>query len=147
MKTIYWVAFVALLLAWGAETGGGTKAPESSAFTQVCEAVEKEYEVVCADLEPPIIVISNIVSMKYYGVYYPGEPYIFINKGYPSRNSATIIHETVHYVLHERSLFKFGRCESEKAARLITERITGDPRDLTWPTRYKCNVSPQRGVH
>jgi hypothetical protein len=71
------------------------------------------------------------------GVYY-GEEYIFIHPKAKNKNK-TIVHETVHYILHKPSSGKYlTRCQGEKLARTVSDRWAGDEYSDAWLIDYKC---------
>jgi len=75
-------------------------------FEYVCRELEIMYpEASCRGLDEPLIIYSNIIGdasgwQWWYGVYYKGEPYIFINpNNLDSKQQEVIRHEMVHYVI------------------------------------------------
>lgn len=112
--------------------------PPPTAKELICKQTEWEG---CLDVDDPIKVISNVVNSAYYGFYYPGEPYIFINK-YLSKSMTwrTEIHETVHYMSHELEREEGDtRCKSEELARVVTAKILNLTYDDSWRDRYACH--------
>ena len=130
-----WIAVALSVVACA--TQYNPKPVEPTAFEQVCTKALQEYGALCKDLEAPIVVYSQVVDdLEYYGFYYPGEPYIFVNP-YGDHVEKTLIHEIVHYVLHELDLV-IERCESEEIAREWASELTDTEVDATWRIRYRC---------
>lgn len=104
-----------------------------------CGYLKVFYGVTCPrDLEPPVVVISNVVSPLYYGFYYKGEKYIFVSttSGVP-KQIETIFHETMHYAA-DWSEAGFNRCMSEEVARRATALRVGKKYDDSWREQYRC---------
>lgn len=102
---------------------------ELSYFEYVCQELTALYpESSCADLAEPIVITSAIIDdaagrwARWYGVYYHGEIYIFVNPdNTPEQTEQTIIHEMVHYVVWHNDLPpKDDVCENERVARVIS---------------------------
>ncbi len=98
-------------------------------FAYVCAALYEIYFVSCVTVEAPTIIYSNIINdasgwRTWYGVYYHGEPYIFINPDYGLGDvdlDELILHEMGHYVIYELDLPpKEDTCEGERVVRLIS---------------------------
>lgn len=105
-----------------------------------CAAVDEELGELthpCADLEKPTVVISKIVSPSYHGVYYLGEPYVFVNSRTNLKLAAVEVHETVHYILWEAGLER-NRCHSEELARKIEAKWSGTGYSEEWRELYMC---------
>ncbi len=94
----------------------------SQPFEYACQELEKMYDVACGDLEAPTIIYSRVVYEGFYGVYYPGEPYIFINSGSPPEMwEEIVLHEMGHYVIYELELpGRYDTCEGERVVREIS---------------------------
>lgn len=104
------------------------------------------FEVACAELradctniDPPKVIYSAIVEpYKALGIYFWGEPYIYINSETTLVPwDQVVLHETVHYVIYEAEL-DYTWCGSEAAARVITARVFNTEVDPEWRVRYKC---------
>lgn len=102
---------------------------ELTPFEYVCQELAALYPGTdCAALEDPIIIYSSIIDdaagrwAQWHGVYYWGEPYIFVNPDDDEEQQAqTIMHEMVHYVVWENDLPpKEDTCENERVARIIS---------------------------
>lgn len=112
-------------------------------FKYVCYKLEQMYGVSCGSLDAPIVVFSDIIidaagyGGGWYGVYYHGEKYVFINPTAPEDMWIEIIlHETGHYVIHELGLPPDGdSCEGERVVR----EISGGPWDDAAKVSYGCN--------
>ena len=96
-------------------------------FEYICQEIEVMFEVGCGTLEAPTVVYSSIIDdaagwRRWHGVYYHGEPYIFINPTSPdSLKHEILLHEMTHYVLYELELIEGNEtCEHERIARLIS---------------------------
>ncbi len=96
-------------------------------FAYVCYKFEQIYDVPCSDLQAPIIVYSVIIDdasgrwETWHGIYYYGEPYIFVNPGSDEDVDEIILHETGHYIIYELALPPKGdTCEGERVVRLIS---------------------------
>jgi len=93
-----------------------------SEFDYVCDELEVIYDISCDNLSAPILVYSELVEYNgWYGVYFRGEHYIFINPNYPNMFLEIERHETVHYVLDHLGIYELiTKCEGERIARLIS---------------------------
>lgn len=92
-------------------------------FEYVCAELERRYEnVSCEGIVPPIEVLSEIVQPGFYGMYYHGEPYVFIRADAPANRYIEIArHEIVHYVMYQMGIYQeFTTCEREQVARDIS---------------------------
>lgn len=90
------------------------------------------------DIEDPIVVRSKLVPSPYYGLYYPGEPYVFINYWISDERAwETEVHETVHYILWNLKPW-VRNCEQESVARALTALILNTEYDHSWWIRYGC---------
>ncbi len=91
-------------------------------FAYVCYEIEVMYDVACDDLVAPIVVYSEILDRRFYGVYYWDEPYIFVRKNASEELTLEIIlHETTHYVMWELDIDDaMDTCEKERVARVIS---------------------------
>jgi hypothetical protein len=105
---------------------------KSWAYT--CSQLELINETLtCDGLEPPIVVVTRILSpMSLYGVYIPGERYVFVNPDSPDP-LATLIHEMTHYVLYYNGIDYSQMCLSEEIARFVAGQ-TGNE----WRKQYGC---------
>lgn len=112
-------AYLATELSW----------KELTSFEYVCEELKIMYpSTTCEDLDPPIIIRSEIIDdasgrwSHWYGVYYRGEPYIFVNPDNDDeQNAITILHEMVHYVVYNNELPPMDdTCLGEEIARQIS---------------------------
>lgn len=110
------------------------------AFELVCAEVESRYNYTCEGIEAPTIVITGVLPWGYWGAYYPGEKYIFVNLETPSHKKwLTILHETTHYVAHNTGLISpYDNCTHEETAREVSAAITSTEVDPTWVVRYGC---------
>ncbi len=97
-------------------------------FEYVCYQLEEMYDVPCGALEAPTIIYSNIINPGYHGVYYHGEPYIFINPNSPEElKEEIILHEMGHYIIYELDLPPKGdKCEGERVVREISGGTWGE---------------------
>lgn len=110
-------------------------------FRYVCKALDKD----CSNIPPPIVVHTNLVEdyrWGTYGLYFHGEPYVFITSRVNETTNPTlsdvIVHETVHYVLYQTNP-EMGRCASERIARRVTSKYMGLEYDPSWEVRYGCD--------
>lgn len=104
---------------------------------EVCATMKVD----CSDVATPIIVISQIMNLTnltiYYGVRWPGEPYIFLTPSLlPAVLTGTLYHEITHYVTDMVGL-ELDRCDGEQLARDVEKELTG-VYDPTWRVRYEC---------
>ncbi len=116
--------------SWIASMTTEPAADREDHFNYVCSALYEIYFVSCATLQAPTIVYSDIINDAsgwgtWYGVYYHGEPYIFINPSFlddPDFDlNEVILHEMGHYVIYELDLPpKDDTCEGERVVRLIS---------------------------
>lgn len=109
---------------------------DRAVLSEVCLLIKED----CSQIEAPTVVITRLVPKKYYGMYYPGERYIFISYGAiktkPYRDIE--IHETTHYILHEKYGVEYGFCKSERMARSVTAILTDTEVDPKWEENYGC---------
>jgi len=116
------------------------KPREQVTFEYVCAQATAITGVSCDGLGLPIIVLSKIVrdhQMNWggglRGLYYPGEPYIFIKPGLDEELTWQIItHEMSHYVLDWMDPTISG-CKHEEYARFIAGQEPDE-----WRERYGC---------
>ena len=108
-------------------------------FAYVCYQLEQMYDVPCGELLAPTIVYSAIINdaagrwSKWHGVYYSGEPYIFINPDSDKDVDEIILHETGHYIIYELDLPPKGdTCEGERVVRLISGGEWGEEQRATY---------------
>lgn len=129
------VALLSLLLLLGSSTSA--QRVEEVRLATPLEVVCSIVAVDCTGWDEPIVVISHIVPSYYQGMYYRGEPYIFISPNALNRD-ATIVHETTHYVLDK--LFPgIGKCDSEEYARRVTAIYVGEEYNEDWRKQYGCS--------
>jgi hypothetical protein len=135
--------WLAILAAIGLTSAVPETAPHpvtpSEQYDFACEYLDAFYDVQCGDLESPFVIISRVVDSRYYGFYFPGENYIYINpNASPVDQAETIIHETTHYILHFKGDARFNRCLSEEVARRV-HHLWGDTEyDDEWRGLYNC---------
>jgi len=111
--------------------------PVYSDLELICQLVEDEYDESCGDLEPPQVILSEIVAaLGAWGIYVHGEGYVFVDPFAPDVWEVTV-HETIHYVLWELDLER-ETCPSERKAREWSEIITGVPINPEWEKNYGC---------
>ena len=129
MVRILWLGLIATLAIAACINLTIDKTPASD-FEYVCQEVEQEYGADCKSLEPPIVVISELVTIvsdgfrgNIWGIYIHDEPYVFINPLTPNIKQ-TIIHEIGHYVVHSL-VPEITRCESEEFVRKIAGQDWG----------------------
>ena len=110
-------------------------------FAYVCYKLEQMYDVPCGELQAPIIVYSVIINdasgrwQTWHGIYYHGEPYIFINPDSDEDVDKIILHETGHYIIYELDLPPKGdTCEGERVVRLISGGEWGEEQRAS----YSC---------
>lgn len=113
-------------------------------WEQVCNAVYVYYDETCTNLEPPTVVESSIIGLAdwppgviTYGLYFEGEPWIFVRPGLTSsERSIVIMHEMFHYIDHELDDLVPDQCEEERMARVLSG---DDPWDELTKELYGCN--------
>ena len=133
----------ALCIAAGANAGTADIQILTNAdiWTETCNAVQKQYpkKVDCSKITPPIIVESQAVEDLFInggrvnGIYYWGEPYIFVRPG----QIRTMIHEMVHFIAVPLGIAT-ETCDAEALAR----SIAGQPWGQKEQERYRC-VKPK----
>jgi hypothetical protein len=98
-------------------------------FEFVCEQLENIYGDTCEGIDPPIVVVSEIVhyvSTSLNGLVLPGEPYIFVAPD-GSNPAKTTVHETVHYVMVQQNNPDMKDvCRAEEVARFIAGQPWGE---------------------
>lgn len=115
---------------------------KSEPFEYVCYKLEEMYGVPCDDLPAPLIIYSEIIDDAsgggWYGVYYSGEPYIFVDPHLEDEFKAQVVlHEIGHYVIYELDLPPKGdTCEGEAVVR----EISGGTWDEWDKASYGCNT-------
>lgn len=134
MKSLLYAVLLCLPLASSAVE----RDTHEELFEYACEYVEYAYGYNCDGLDAPTVVLSKVVSPFYYGFYYSGESYIFVNPRIsPAKQDSTIVHEAVHYILDHKDA-GFSRCESEEAARWAHHAYERTKYDDGWRKRYGC---------
>lgn len=131
------IAVIFLLAGCATVVSDATRPTPQTSFEYVCERiVELEYS--CEGLDEPIIVYSKIPqALRAYGVYVPGEQYVFVDPS-GARVGVTEIHEVAHYVLYFNGVRD--RCVSEQLARFIAGQ------DTPWRARYGCERNTENGT-
>ena len=133
LRTKIFGALLASILLLACVTAGEPK--PASDMEEICQMLQLD----CSDVDEPIVVITHFVPPGYYGMYSPGEPYVFVNTRYPmDQIRKTKFHEIVHYVVWETQ-FTRDRCESEALARRLTAEKFNEEEDPNWRERYGCN--------
>lgn len=99
-------------------------------FQYVCYQIESIYDVPCGDLAEPVVIISDIINdaaypSSWYGVYYHGEGYVFVNPDTGDWSLLDVIlHEMSHYVIWELNLNPVeDECEEERVVREISDGV------------------------
>jgi hypothetical protein len=111
-------------------------------FVVSCEGVQREFGIECGSLEPPTVVLTNLMLAPcirvYDGIYFRDEKFVFISpdvENDPKKLWEVTIHEIVHYILYETSTTEeVDRCEQERMVRLVS----GEPWGVTEKTNYRC---------
>lgn len=129
---------LALLLLFPLTSSSVERDTHQELFEYACKYTEYAYGYNCDGLEAPTVVLSKVVFPMYYGFYYHGESYIFVNPRINTRQQdSTIVHETVHYILDHKEA-GFSRCESEEAARYAHHSYERSEYNDNWRKGYKC---------
>jgi len=104
---------------------------EAESYDYACLMMSDLFQYdACAHMDPPQVIWTQLpAAVRAYGVYIPGEPYVFVD---PLGNHVwtTVIHEMTHYIAYWNSIDD--RCISEELARYVA----GQPGE--WRTRYGC---------
>ncbi len=138
MKKLFWILLLIALPS--CQTIERQPPAPLTPFEFVCEQITNIDPVyTCLDIEEPIVVVSYMVEDHYInryaflrGVFYPGEPYVFVRAGMePEVEKTTTIHEITHYVLYQQGVED--KCLSEEYARFVAGQ---DPTE--WRERYGC---------
>jgi hypothetical protein len=109
-------------------------------FVYVCQKAEIEFPGACDDLNPPLVIYSDIIKTAGYnqwrGVYYDDENYIFINPDLKEpQRTITTRHEIGHYIMVKAGLVPTSEtCEHERLARKWSGGLWGP--DQKRP--YRC---------
>ena len=144
LKTLW---FVWIPLAIGACTTQWQLTQEPSVWEQVCADVAAEYEIVtCEDYDAPEVITNSILmeqTVGAYGVFVGWEWRIYLaSKYFLSLGGLTekivSYHEMVHAVLY-KELPNTSRCDSERAARVMTDKKFGTNSATNgWEITYRC---------
>ncbi len=107
---------------------------ELSNWDYVCLNMENISEYTCDGLPQPTVIETYMVEYAgWEGVYFMGEPNIFISPVADDRDR-TIQHEMGHYIIFNSGGEDISGCEQERIVRFIA----GQPWDLVMKTLYGC---------
>ena len=117
-----------------------TPPEQKTVFEDVCEFTGWD----CSEVAPPTIVYSLIIDVAsggfWKGVYFPTEPYVFVDTHYSEEEQYRVaFHEVVHYLHWALGIYATDeKCGTEGDARKLTALRFNTEYSDDWKASYGC---------
>ena len=127
----------------------GPSAPEAmdkDLWNWSCDYMRIFYGTSCKKIEPPKILWTEFrwtnkgePNLRMLGLYWHGSPFINVNVRLAGKDKArhVIVHESIHYIIHENNL-EVSACKNEEIARRAHHAFEGTKYKDDWKTWYNC---------